>query len=489
MSNNDALYIGGNWIKGYGKVFTAHNPASGESVWSGPAASVSDVERAIKAARTALDSWAETSLDERIGYLKAFQNELKQNRDFLAEIISKESGKPYWESLTEVTSVISKVDISIDAYKQRCPIISKEQPQGLLTTRHKPHGVVAVLGPFNFPAHLPHGHIIPSLIAGNTVVFKPSELTPGVGAAFAKMWEKAKFPPGIVNLIQGGRDVGKALYSHSQIDGLFFTGSFGAGLALTEYFAKHPGKIIALELGGNNPLIVGSLKDIPSAVYATILSSYLTAGQRCTCARRLIVIDGNESNHFIEQLIHSIRKIKVGTYTDKPEPFMGPVINEASVVRLVSKQASLQSHGATPLVTLNQIKENTGLVTPGLIDVTNVKELPDEETFGPLLQLIRVPDLATAINQANATSFGLSAGILSSSKEEYDLFYKKIRAGIVNWNTPLTGASSSAPFGGIKNSGNYRPSAYYAADYCSYPVASMETPETLIPENRLPGLD
>lgn len=488
MTSTGALYISGQWIKGYGKSFNSHNPATSEVVWTGYAASTSDVDRAVKAARSALEMWSEIPVTQRIDFLKKFQQALKENKDALAEVISKESGKPLWESLTEVDSVVNKIDISIEAHQARCPVMSQEQKQGMVTTRHKSHGVIVVLGPFNFPAHLPHGHIIPALLAGNTIVFKPSELTPLVGAEFVKIWEKAGLPAGVLNLLQGGREVGKNLYTHSDIDGLLFTGSFGAGQMLSEYFAKHPGKIVALELGGNNPLVVGAIQDIPAAVYTTILSAYLTAGQRCSCARRLIVVENEQGKQFIESLIESIKKIKVGPYTDKPEPYMGPVINEPAVVKLQLKQASLEAHGAKSLVPLHLLKEGTGLVSPALIDVTDVSELPDEETFGPLLQLIRVPHLSAAIEAANKTSYGLSAGILTSQKEEYEQFYKKVKAGIVNWNAPLTGASSHAPFGGVKKSGNYRPSAYYAADYCSYPVASVETPILELPKNPLPGL-
>lgn len=481
-------YIGGKWVRGFGKPFSSKNPATGAEVWQGPAASHADIDQAVKAARTAFGSWMEQPIEKRISYLEKFQAILKSQREDLALVISEETGKPLWESLSEISSIINKVTISIDAYQKRCPDLIHEQPHQRSITRHKPHGVIAVLGPFNFPGHLPHGHIIPALLAGNTVVFKPSEYAPLVGLQLVKCWVEAGLPPGVFNLVQGGREVGSYLSRHEQINGLFFTGSYTAGQALAEHFSKHLDKILVLELGGNNPLIVSDVADLKAAAYITIQSAYLTAGQRCSCARRLIVPQGEKGDAFIKELTAMIKGIHVGPYTDTPEPFMGPVISEEATVRLLSAEASLLFMGATAVVSMHLKKEGSYLLGPGLIDVTEVENRQDEEYFGPLLQLIRVPDFAAAIREANSTIFGLSAGLLSDKKEEYDLFYRQIRAGVVNWNTPLTGASSAAPFGGVGCSGNHHPSAYYAADYCVYPVASSEKEKLFMPEKLTPGV-
>lgn len=484
MSHED-LFVSGKWITGYGKTLQSFDPATGEVVWEGSRASASDVDRAVKSARDALPSWVALSLQDRIKYLKAYQDALAADQESIALAISKETGKPLWESHTEVSAMMAKIDISISAYANRCTEITKTEG---LSTRHKPHGVIAVFGPFNFPGHLPNGHIVPALLAGNTVVFKPSELTPMVAHHMIKCWEKAAIPSGVINLVQGAREVGEALANNQDIDGLFFTGSYGTGQKLAELFAKTPGKILALEMGGNNPLIVSDVNDLHAAAYHTVQSAYLTSGQRCTCARRLIIPQGKQGDDFLNVLQEMIKGITIGTYTDTPEPFMGPVINEASALRLLSTQAALQSRGGKPIIPLQHLQEKTGRITPGLIDVTDVSNRPDEEIFGPLLQVIRVPDFAAAIIEANNTRYGLSAGLFSDRKEEYDEFYHHIRAGIVNWNVPMTGASSSAPFGGIGCSGNFHPSAYYAADYCAYPVASMEAEKVAMPEKIPPGL-
>lgn len=355
--------------------------------------------------------------------------------------------------------------------------------------RHRPHGVVAVFGPFNFPGHLPNGHIVPALLAGNTVVFKPSELTPLVAQKTVACWQAAGLPPGVINLIQGGRETGSSLAAHPAIDGLFFTGSPATGKALHRQFAGQPGKILALEMGGNNPLVVYGVSDLEAAAYHTIQSAFLSAGQRCTCARRLIVPEGAEGDRYIERLCQMMGTLRIGPYTDCPEPFMGPMINNQAAERLLDTQASLVAKGGKALVPMRRLKEGLPFLSPGLMEVTAVIERPDVEAFGPLLQLIRCEDFSAAIEEANRTAYGLSAGLFSDYAELFDTFYRQIRAGIVNWNRPLTGASSAAPFGGVGDSGNHRPSAYYAADYCAYPVASLEADQLTLPATLSPGIE
>ncbi len=444
-----------------------------------------NVDTVIATARKAFQDWSQTPFNRRQQILELYASLLKENESQMAETISKEMGKPLWDSHGEVKSMIGKVAIALEAYEQRCPLRTRELPQGLSTTRHRPHGVVCVFGPFNFPGHLPNGHIVPALLAGNAVIFKPSELTPLTGELMGELWKKAGLPDGVFHVIQGGKEVGQLLALHKGINGLFFTGSWTTGKALLQQLADHPEKILALEMGGNNPLVVHQVTDLKAAVYATIQSAYLTSGQRCTCARRLIVTPGQEP--FLEALVQQIQRIKVGRYTDIPEPFMGPVVSASAADKLLKAQQTLQEKGAKPLVQMRHLGD--GLLTPGLLDATAVRDRPDEEYFGPLLQLIRVNDFEEALKEANRTAYGLSAGLLCPEKEYYDRFYFEVRAGVVNWNTQLTGASSAAPFGGIGHSGNHRPSAYYAADYCAYPVASLEAAALTLPSALPPGIE
>lgn len=438
----------------------------------------------VKRARLAFPSWSQRPHGSRIAVLRAFAALLEQRKSTMAEMISREVGKPTWESLTEVQSMAGKVEISIEAHANRCG----EFRGGAAITRFRPHGVVAVLGPFNFPGHLPNGHIVPALLAGNTVVFKPSEYAPGTAELMAAAWHEAGLPSGALNVVQGQHQTGAALAEHGDIDGLFFTGSAGTGLALAKRFAETPQKILALEMGGNNPLVVWDVRDVRAAALTVVQSAYVSAGQRCTCARRLILPKDDRGDRLISEILDLVRRLVIGPFTQRPEPFIGPVISAAAVERLLLAQASLIERGATPLLPMRALASGTGLISPGLLDVTAVRDRADTEHFGPLLQIIRVPDFPAALAEANATRFGLAAGLLSDERSQYDQFLGQIRAGVVNWNQPLTGASSGAPFGGVGQSGNHRPSAYLAADYCSYPVASIEHPELKWPAQLPPGI-
>jgi len=482
------LYIAGAWQNGQGEAFESLNPVTQQVLWSGQAADASQVDAAVNAARQAFAGWAKRSFDARLKVLEAFADSLKANADALARCIGEETGKPLWESATEVTSMINKVAISVQSYRERTG--EKSGPLGDATAvlRHKPHGVVAVFGPYNFPGHLPNGHIVPALLAGNCVVFKPSELTPKVAELTVKCWIEAGLPAGVLNLLQGARDTGIALAAHAGIDGLFFTGSSRTGNALHQQFAGRPDKILALEMGGNNPLVVDQVADVEAAVYTIIQSAFISAGQRCTCARRLLVPEGVWGDSLLTRLVEVSQRIEVGAFDQQPAPFMGSVISLQAARALMDAQEVLLGSGAVALLEMSQPDSNAALLTPGIIDVTEVSERSDEELFGPLLQVIRYADFDAAIAEANNTAFGLAAGLLSDSEARYQQFWLESRAGIVNWNKQLTGAASSAPFGGIGASGNHRASAYYAADYCAYPVASLETPTLALPTALTPGV-
>ncbi|WP_200993522.1 succinylglutamate-semialdehyde dehydrogenase [Pseudomonas cichorii] len=482
------LYIAGAWQDGQGDAFDSLNPVTQQVLWSGQGASASQVETAVQAARQAFAAWASRSLEDRLSVLEAFAASLKKHADELSHCIGEETGKPLWESATEVTSMVNKIAISVQSYRERTG--EKSGPLGDATAvlRHKPHGVVAVFGPYNFPGHLPNGHIVPALLAGNTVLFKPSELTPKVAELTVKCWIEAGLPAGVLNLLQGGRETGIALAANPGIDGVFFTGSSRTGNALHQQFAGRPDKILALEMGGNNPLVVDEVRDVDAAVYTVIQSAFISAGQRCTCARRLLVPQGAWGDAFLARLVAVTAALEVGAFDRQPAPFMGSVISLQAAAALLAAQRDLLSKGANALLEMTQPHEQAALLTPGIIDVSAVSERPDEELFGPLLQVIRYAGFDAAIAEANDTQYGLAAGLLSDSEARYKQFWLQSRAGIVNWNKQLTGAASSAPFGGVGASGNHRASAYYAADYCAYPVASLEATALTLPATLTPGI-
>ena len=428
----------------------SYEPATGALLWRH---AVGDADSEVAAARESWAEWAAKPVTFRIETLRRYANVVRARTDAFTDLIARETGKPLWEAKTEVDSVIAKVDISAGAFAERTGQRQLDSPMGSrMALRHKPHGVLAVLGPYNFPAHLPNGHIVPALIAGNAVVFKPSEKTPATGAFMIDCLHEAGVPQGCARLLIGGPAEGKALAGHPGIDGLLFTGSARTGIALNRQFADRPEKILALEMGGNNPIIVWDTPDLYAAAIVIIQSAFTTAGQRCTAARRLIVGDPHAD----------------------PQPFMGPVIDNEVADLLTESFLELMMRGGRPLRHMERPFEDKPFLTPGILDATDMADRPDIELFGPILQVIRADNFDAAMLEANNTRYGLSASLITQTPDLYNRFWANARAGIVNWNKPTNGAPSTAPFGGIGMSGNHRPSAYYAADYCAYPVTSSE---------------
>jgi succinylglutamic semialdehyde dehydrogenase len=461
----------------------SHRPYDGSLLWEGATAGEAEVAAAVTRARTEQPGWALEPLDARLAIVRAFKAAAVAEAEPFARLIAEETGKPFWEAKTEVASVAAKVDISIEAHAERtgtrvAPF--KADPAGAdQALRHKPHGVLAVLGPYNFPAHLPNGHIVPALIAGNAIVFKPSEQTPAVGAFMAGLWAKAGLPAGVLEIVQGEAVTGRALAA-ADTDGLLFTGSAPTGAALARQFADRPDRILALEMGGNNPLVVWGLDPahLETAAAIIVQSAFLSAGQRCTCARRLIVEAGTEEA-LLDTVLALADRLVIDRPFAEPAPFMGPVIHNRAADHLLAGAGAMGGKTIRPLLRLH---EGLPFLTPGIVDTTGLT-VADDELFGPFLQIHRVRDFDAAIAAANATRFGLSAALVGGDRALYDRFWAGSRAGVVNWNRPTNGAASSAPFGGVGKSGNHRPSAYYAADYCAWPVASVEaeTPFLTLP--------
>ncbi len=480
-------YINGQWIEGEGTELCSTNPANGKIIWQGREANENEVAMASRSAHQSFIKWSEQTFSERAQFIKNFGHHIEKKQQELTLLIAQESGKPLWEATTEVASVIGKVNLSINAYKERTPEKAVNLSDGSGYIRYKPHGVVAVLGPFNFPAHLSNGHIIPALLAGNTVVYKPSELTPAVAALVMQCWHEAGLPPGVINCIQGGKTTAKHLLQQD-IQGVYFTGSYAAGVEINQLFSHRPDIILALEMGGNNPLIIDSVKSMNAAVYQTLLSTFITAGQRCTCARRILIPDTHDGDLFLNQFIESASHLRLGAYHESPEPFMGPVISHQHALSHLKTEQSLIDMGGERLMHMSLLADNTGLLTPGIVDMSKVTQPIDIEIFAPLVQIYRYKHFTDALTLANQTSYGLAAGLFSDDLSHYQQFYQTIRSGIVNWNRPITGASGNLPFGGVGKSGNHRPSAYFAADYVAYPIASLEQSELTMPDHLLPGV-
>jgi succinylglutamic semialdehyde dehydrogenase len=453
------------------KEIVSTEPATGAFVWRG---ACGNVDAEVGQARESWAGWAARPLAFRVETLRRFANVVRARAEAFADLIARETGRPLWEARDEVEAVTAQVDVAISAFAERTGQRRLDSQMGMrLALRHKPHGVIAVVGPHSFPAQIANGHIVPALLAGNAVVFKPSQHTPAVGSYLIDCYRAAGVPEGCVRLLIGGPETGQALAGHPLIDGLLFTGSARTGIALNRQFAEHPEKILALEMGGNNAILVWDTPDLHTAAVLVVQSAFTTAGQRCTAARRLVV-DQRLAEPLLEQIHRLIDRIIVAEPHADPAPFMGSVIDNDAADTLTECFLNLSTRGGRPLRYLERPVEGRPFLTPALIDMTDASERPDAEYFGPILQVIRTETFEEAIAEANNTRYGLSASLVSQDPRLYDAFWANVRAGIVNWNRPTIGTSPKAPIGGVGWSGNHRPGGFYAADSCAYPVVSSE---------------
>ena len=467
--------IGASWMAGEGAAFQKTCPAYGDVVWSGRAASPAQVRLAVDAARHAFEDWRRESNETRAEIMRRYADGLRSRKQDLATAISRDMGKPLWESLTEADAMAAKIEVSIDAQNERAGGWNKDTAFGAMALAHRPHGVMAVFGPFNFPGHLPNGHIVPALLAGNACVFKPSEQAPSVASIMVDALSEAGLPDGVLTIVQGGRETGAALLD-AQIDGVLFTGSSQTGLHIHRHFAGRPDVILALEMGGNNPLIVWDPCGVDAAAEIAFQSGFVTSGQRCSCARRLILPMGAFGDAVIEALAAKIDAAKIGAW-DEDDIVMGPLVSNAAGDAAIRFGAALVDKGAKTVRPLNALDRGQAFVRPGLLEVTEIADAPDEELFGPLLQVRRAASFEEAVAAANETRYGLAAGVVCDDDDLWAQAHLDLRAGIVNRNRPTAGASSAQPFGGPGLSGNFRPGAYYASDYCAWPQASQVAPK------------
>ncbi|NRA88700.1 MAG: aldehyde dehydrogenase family protein, partial [Rhizobiales bacterium] len=370
-------YINGVWVAGAGAEFCSIDPANEQVVWRGNAASDEQVEAAAKAAKAALNDWLDLGYDGRVEIVRKYRELVEENKLVIAEMISAEMGKALWDSQGEVAAMIGKIALSEQANAKRAGTNLTESAGFNSVLRHKAHGVVAIFGPYNFPCHLPNGHIVPALLAGNTILFKPSEITPKTGAFMVHLWDKAGIPKGVINLLQGEKQVGIAL-SNAKIDGLFFTGSSQTGKLIHETFGGRPDVMLALEMGGNNPLIVSEVEDIEAACYHIIQSAFISSGQRCTCARRLILPDGDvKADALLAKLVEMTKALRVGLWNDEEQPYMGPVVNGKVADGYIEAFDDLVARGGDALLAPAKLRNIAALVSPAIVDVTNVDGIED----------------------------------------------------------------------------------------------------------------
>lgn len=436
------------------------------------------LDNAVEAARRAWPKWRDASADERAAVLRRFALEIERDREELARIIATEVGKPLWEARSEVQALIAKIPLTLgeglDLLGERRFNLEGGQ---VAQVRARPRGVLAVLGPFNFPAHLVHGHAVPALATGNTVVIKPSDKTPATGQRYAELVRRAGFPAGVVNVIQGKADVGSRLASHEGIDGVLFTGSFGVGHMILESTLHQPWKIVVLEMGGKNGALVCDDAHVESAVYAIAFGACVTTGQRCSSTSRLIV-DRKIAPPLLEGLVHVLGKLQIGHAFDQ-DVFMGPLCSglarkqHADLIALARKERAecLLSGGPCD-------GPRPGHYTrPSMHQVTRLRRSSRyqmEEHFVPDLSVLVVESFEEGLAALNATEYGLAGAVFTASRERFEHATRESRLGCLNWNAPTVGASSRLPFGGLGRSGNDRPAGIASAQYCTWPMASLE---------------
>lgn len=444
--------------------------------------SYASVEEAIYSASVAFKGWRKVAVSERAEFLKKYQAALKRRGEEICEAIAREVGKPLWECRTELAAMVNKVDITLNESLKwvtdfEIPKIM-ENTQG--ACRYRPLGVMAVIGPFNFPGHLPNGHIVPALLTGNTVVFKPSEKTPVVGQLMAECFEEAGFPKGVFNLIQGEKEVGRRLCVHEGVAGILFTGSYEVGTRIKQDTLQQHWKLLALEMGGKNPVIVWDDADFETALFETVMGSFLTAGQRCSATSRIIV-KNSLLNRFVEAFHERAKAFSIGHPLE--DPFMGPLIDQGAVDRYMKFLGIASREGCEIIMRGKSLELATrgNFVTPSIclirdasLEQTKKSIYQQTELFAPNVAILGVNELEEAIAQANATQYGLVASVFTQSPETYKQCWDGLEMGLINWNKSTVGASSKLPFGGLKKSGNHFPTALTSTLYCATPVASLE---------------
>jgi succinylglutamic semialdehyde dehydrogenase len=489
---------GSNFIRG---TFVRPENAEGELVINSPADRKDLVGRhawhrglvdeAVGAARSAFAAWRRTSPEARAMLLRGYQAALKQNAEALALMIAREIGKPLWEAKTEVQAMISKVEVTLG---EGAAFTSNHRIADLPgEIRHRPHGVIAVIGPFNFPGHLPNGQIVPALLAGNTVVFKPSDKGAGTARVMAQCLSEAGFPPGVFNVVQGAAEVAEKLTTHEGIDAILFTGSAPVGQKIVAANAHRPGVLIALELGGKNASLVLDDADLERTVREVAFSGFATAGQRCTASSRVLVTKGIAAQ-FCERLAQVARGVKVGYVLDDGV-FMGPVISEATRQHLLTAQALALRSGFEAVAPggVVDVPGREGFYVRPAVHVagpavTKVNGYTDTELFAPDLAVQVVDSTEAAIALANDSPFGLSAAVFTSSAASFEVCADQLRVGVLHWNRSSAGASGRLPFGGMKGSGNHRPAGILMGTSCLFPQAVLLPAQTTSALPTWPGL-
>jgi alpha-ketoglutaric semialdehyde dehydrogenase len=451
-------FIGGEWRTSTGATVKDLNPADVHDVVAeAPASTSADAVAACDAAARAFEGWRQTPAPVRGQILFKVQRRMEERRQELAEALTREEGKTIAESRGEIQRAINVVEFFAgEARRITGETIPSELPNNFCYTLKQPVGPVAVITPWNFPIAIPIWKMAPALVAGNTVVFKPASLTPLTAALIVEIFDECGLPPGVLNLVFGsGREVGDAIVRHPAILAVSFTGSNDIGVGLYSAAAAR-GIKCQCEMGGKNPIVVLGDADLELAVESTLQGAFGSTGQRCTATSRAVVVE-SIANEFVERLDARTASLIVGNGLN-PSTNVGPSVDERQLETVLSYVDAGQQEGAR-LVRGGERLRSDGLdrgyfVAPAIFDhVDPNMRIAQEEIFGPVLSLIRVPDSATALSVANSVRFGLSASVYTNDVASMFKFVDRLDAGIVHVNSPTVGGEAHIPFGGMKATG------------------------------------
>jgi len=468
------------------ELLVSTSPANpGDELGRFPIAGPVEIDAAVGRARRAFPAWRDAGLEARAAVLRRFASLAAQRAPEFATRIAREVGKALWEAQAEAGLIAPKVGVTLDEGMEL--VATLEASPGARATHH-PRGVLAVLGPFNFPAHLPNGHIVPALATGNTVVFKPSELAPACGEWLAALWKDAGLPQGVLEIVHGAGETGAVLAGHEDLDGVLFTGSWATGRALQEATLDQPGKLLALELGGRNAIAVLDDADLELAVAESALSIAVTTGQRCSCASRLFV-HRRLIDEYQQRLSRVLGGMVIGAPLD-PGVFMGPLVSEAAHDKVTRLREMARDAGGERIVEVDPDLP-APWIGPGLVRFSGTDQshaYQRDEIFGPEACLYAIDDLDQAIAAINDSEYGLVASVFTRDRAAYEHAVGRVDTGLLNWNKGTTGASGKLPFGGEKRSGNGRPAGVTATVYTTRPQAHLESEAGFDPESLPPGM-
>lgn len=452
--------LGGDWLwpDDAPKIHSVNPANRDELVCIAPESGAAEVDCAVAAARNALDSWRRTPPPARAAIIARAGQLLREWKQELGALVTRECGKPIAEGRGDVQEAIDMADLSSgEGRRLYGDTTTSELPSKLCMTVREPIGVCALISPWNFPIAIPAWKALAALICGNTLIFKPAEDTPLCGVEFVRALQDAGLPDGVMNLVHGtGEVTGEAIVAHQGIDMVSFTGSSETGRRIAEICGR-TGKRVSLECGGKNAQIVADDADLALALDGALWGAFGTAGQRCTATSRLILHDGIH-DEFVEMLLERVVALRLGPGLEESTDVC-PLVNQQQFERVMSYIQVGQDEGAELLCGGRRAAggklDNGYFIEPTIFGgVTRTMRIFQEEIFGPVLSVIRVSDLDEAIATLNDSQYGLSSSIYTQDVNKAMRATREIQAGIVYVNGPTIGAEVHLPFGGVKSTGN-----------------------------------